>query len=205
MTAIAPTKPQKARSFVSLRLRDRSVACSGCLNTRRPGWVLGGPSASGSPSAPREPAGPRIAQLAPGLAVRRPRGRPPGRRESWGAGPVVYLVHGWAGHRGQLAAFVPPLVAYGYRVVAFDAPSHGALRPRCLRAAILVDTRVRGGADGRRRGPGAGARPHRPLLGGTAAAAAVRDGLPADRVVLLAPLASPLSFARQFAAALRFR
>jgi pimeloyl-ACP methyl ester carboxylesterase len=32
----------------------------------------------------------------------------------------------------------------------------------------------------------------------------VRDGLPADRVVLLAPLASPRSFAHQFATALGF-
>jgi pimeloyl-ACP methyl ester carboxylesterase len=24
-------------------------------------------------------------------------------------------MHGWAGHRGQFAAFVPPLIAHGYR------------------------------------------------------------------------------------------
>lgn len=44
----------------------------------------------------------------------------------WGTGPTVLLVHGWGGHAGQLHAFVKPLVARGLRVLAFDAPSHGA-------------------------------------------------------------------------------
>jgi hypothetical protein len=47
----------------------------------------------------------------------------------WGEGPVVYLQHGWGGHRQQLGALVAPLVAAGYRVVAFDAPSHGESGP----------------------------------------------------------------------------
>lgn len=45
----------------------------------------------------------------------------------WGdAGPCVLLLHGWGGHAGQLHAFVAPLLAAGMRVVAFDAPAHGA-------------------------------------------------------------------------------
>jgi pimeloyl-ACP methyl ester carboxylesterase len=47
----------------------------------------------------------------------------------WGAGPVVYLVHGWGGNGAQLASFVRPLVAEGYRVVMFDAPAHGESDP----------------------------------------------------------------------------
>lgn len=47
----------------------------------------------------------------------------------WGDGPVVYLVHGWAGDIGQWAALVPALTAAGFRVVAFDAPSHGGSDP----------------------------------------------------------------------------
>ncbi|MBI3158254.1 MAG: alpha/beta fold hydrolase [Chloroflexi bacterium] len=44
----------------------------------------------------------------------------------WGqAGPLALLVHGWGGHRGQMTGFVAPLLAAGYRVVAFDAPAHG--------------------------------------------------------------------------------
>jgi pimeloyl-ACP methyl ester carboxylesterase len=45
----------------------------------------------------------------------------------WGeSGPVVLLVHGWESHAGRMRAFIRPLVARGYRVVAFDAPAHGA-------------------------------------------------------------------------------
>ena len=54
---------------------------------------------------------------------------------SWGDGPAVYLVHGWAGVGGQLAAFVPPLLAGGFRVVTFDAPGHGASAGR--RSSII--------------------------------------------------------------------
>ncbi len=52
--------------------------------------------------------------------------------EAWGTGPVVLLVHGWGGWRGQLGAFVTPLVEAGYRVVALDAPSHGDAAPGAL-------------------------------------------------------------------------
>ena len=47
------------------------------------------------------------------------------RGHVWGAGPVVYLVHGWGGRGSQLASFVDPLLAGGFRVVMFDAPAHG--------------------------------------------------------------------------------
>ena len=43
----------------------------------------------------------------------------------WGQGPTVMLVHGWSGRGTQLGGLVEPLVAAGYRVVAFDAPAHG--------------------------------------------------------------------------------
>ena len=43
----------------------------------------------------------------------------------WGTGPTVLLAHGWHGRGTQLGAFVAPLVAAGFRVVAFDAPAHG--------------------------------------------------------------------------------
>ena len=44
---------------------------------------------------------------------------------SWGSGPTVLLVHGWGARGTHLGKMVPPLVAAGYRVVAFDAPGHG--------------------------------------------------------------------------------
>ena len=51
------------------------------------------------------------------------------RGHVWGDGPVVYLVHGWGGRGSQLASFVEPLLAGGFRVVMFDAPAHGDSDP----------------------------------------------------------------------------
>jgi pimeloyl-ACP methyl ester carboxylesterase len=44
---------------------------------------------------------------------------------TWGDGPAVLLMHGWGGARAQMTGFVNPLLAAGYRVVAFDQPAHG--------------------------------------------------------------------------------
>ncbi len=43
----------------------------------------------------------------------------------WGSGPVILLVHGWAGRALQMDAFVQPLLDKGYKVVAFDHKGHG--------------------------------------------------------------------------------
>ncbi|MFT3891399.1 MAG: alpha/beta hydrolase [Anaerolineales bacterium] len=45
---------------------------------------------------------------------------------TWGnAGPAVLLMHGWGGARAQMTGFVDPLLFAGYRVVAYDQPTHG--------------------------------------------------------------------------------
>lgn len=45
---------------------------------------------------------------------------------TWGErGPAVLLMHGWGGARAQMTGFVEPLLAAGYRVVAYDQPAHG--------------------------------------------------------------------------------
>ncbi len=44
---------------------------------------------------------------------------------TWGDGPAILLMHGWGGSRAQMTGFVEPLLAAGYRVVAFDQPAHG--------------------------------------------------------------------------------
>jgi pimeloyl-ACP methyl ester carboxylesterase len=119
-----------------------------------------------------------------------------GRRvaaEVWGDGLPVYLVHGWGGWRGQLGAFVEPLVRRGHSVVAFDALSHGESSA---------------GRHGRRRTTGpemiealeaavdhfgrpAGIVAH--SLGSAMAAVAIGHGLPApDRLALVAPTVGPL-------------
>ncbi len=124
--------------------------------------------------------------------------------EVWGYGPAVYLVHGWAGYRDQLTPFVTPLVARGYKVVAFDAPSHGdsgpgAFGPRSSTIPEFATALTRVVAI---HGPARVIVAH--SMGATAAAVALCDGLRAGRLVMLAPMASPLSYARQFASVLGF-
>jgi pimeloyl-ACP methyl ester carboxylesterase len=115
----------------------------------------------------------------------------------WGEGPAILLVHGWGGRGAQLAAFVPPLVAAGHTVVAFDGPAHGDSPGR---QATLLDFRdaVRTVADAA--GPVSGLVAH--SLGATAAAVALREGLAVGRVVFLAPPADPAPFFRRFLGAL---
>src|SRR5687767_13070273 len=43
---------------------------------------------------------------------------------TWGDGPAVLLMHGWGGARAQMTGFVDPLLAAGFRVVAYDQPAH---------------------------------------------------------------------------------
>lgn len=44
-------------------------------------------------------------------------------------GPLALLVHGWAGWREQLSAFIEPLTTQGFRVVSVDLPGHGESGP----------------------------------------------------------------------------
>jgi pimeloyl-ACP methyl ester carboxylesterase len=44
---------------------------------------------------------------------------------SWGKGPVVLLLHGWAGRPTQFRKFIEVLSDEGFRVVGFDGPAHG--------------------------------------------------------------------------------
>jgi pimeloyl-ACP methyl ester carboxylesterase len=124
--------------------------------------------------------------------------------QTWGEGPAVYLMHGWAGRGDQLGPFVGPLVSRGYRVVAFDGPSHGASAPGAygprsstipeFADALTEVTAVHG--------PAHAVIAH--SMGCTATAIAVCDGLRAGRLVFLAPMASPGSYAAQFADVLGF-
>jgi esterase/lipase len=44
---------------------------------------------------------------------------------SWGKGPVIILIHGWAGRATQFRKFIEAFTELGYRVVGFDGPAHG--------------------------------------------------------------------------------
>jgi pimeloyl-ACP methyl ester carboxylesterase len=112
---------------------------------------------------------------------------------SWGEGPAVYLVHGWAGVGGQLAAFVPALTAHGFRAVAFDAPGHGASEGRRSSIVHFADTlRALAGQEGR---------PHAVIAHSLGAAAVVRaltQGLAMERVVFIGPTGGPRDWSERF-------
>jgi pimeloyl-ACP methyl ester carboxylesterase len=101
---------------------------------------------------------------------------------SWGSGPTVLLVHGWEGRGSQMGAFAQPLVDAGFRVVTFDGPGHGASTgklsslPQFAEAIQVLANLV---------GPLHGIITH--SFGGAASAWALRQGLEANRLVLVAP------------------
>lgn len=108
--------------------------------------------------------------------------------EQWGEGPPIYLVHGWGGQRAHLAVFVNPLVAAGYRVIAFDLPSHnesepGALAPGRTTAIECADAIA---AMIAAHGPAHAVVAH--SLGANATVLAAAAGAPVGRLVFLAPM-----------------
>ncbi len=116
---------------------------------------------------------------------------------SWGEGPTVLLVHGWNGRATQLGSLVEPLVARGYRVVAFDAIGHGESigsqsslpeLANCIRQvveelggvfAIIAHS-----------------------LGGAATTFALAYGMQVERAVFISPPADPREFLQIFGSAL---
>lgn len=114
---------------------------------------------------------------------------------SWGAGPLVVLLHGWGGRAAQLASFVEPIVGQGFRVVAADAPAHGSspgARASIEEFAALLTLL----AD--RFGPIHGAVGH--SLGGAAILLALTRGVRAERAALIAPTARLLDELLKFTA-----
>ncbi len=110
----------------------------------------------------------------------------------WGTGPTVLLVHGWGGHAGRLARFVPPLTAAGFSVVAFDAPGHGnSDRTLCSLPEIAASVRALAAVINPFAIVGHS-------LGATAAALAARDGACFFHAVFLAPAATPENYPGRF-------
>lgn len=114
--------------------------------------------------------------------------------ESWGAGPVVYLVHGWGGWRGQLGRFVEPLTDAGFRVVGFDAPSHGDSE-----AGVMGAGKGNGLEFGRAlaavaevHGPAAAVVAH--SFGCATSTVAISDGLRVGKLIFVGPSVDPTSY-----------
>jgi pimeloyl-ACP methyl ester carboxylesterase len=100
----------------------------------------------------------------------------------WGnVGATVLLVHGWESSAGSMTPLVEPLMEQGYRVVAFDAPAHGISHAK---RTNLVDYghAVREAID--QFGPVFAIVGH--SFGGATTLLAASDGLPVERLVILA-------------------
>lgn len=74
---------------------------------------------------------------------------------AWGDGPVVLLVHGWAGRAAHLAALAGRIAEAGFTAVAYDGPGHtpAAIAGTVDGRATLVDVTRAVTAVGRYVGP----------------------------------------------------
>lgn len=126
-----------------------------------------------------------------------------GRRAAawqWGAGRAVILVHGWGGYGAQFQAIATALAGSGFRVLAFDAPSHGASDPGSLGArhatlfefADALRVLARGTPDL------AGIVAHSGGCAAVAWALAQDPALRPARLVFIAPFARALRYMRLF-------
>jgi pimeloyl-ACP methyl ester carboxylesterase len=112
--------------------------------------------------------------------------------------PLVLLVHGWGGHAGQLLALADAVAAAGLRPVLLELPAHGrsagtmSNSPQFARAIAYAAARL--AADGHAL---RAAVAH--SLGANALGLAAAQGLAVERLVLLAPPASPREYTRYFA------
>lgn len=113
-------------------------------------------------------------------------------------GPVVLLVHGWGGQAHQMLPLAEALGQHGLRPVLVEMPAHGRSTgsvsnlPQFARAIEYVAARLAQEGHAMR-----AVVAH--SLAANAAAYAAGRGLAAERLVLLAPPASPREYTRLFA------
>jgi len=112
--------------------------------------------------------------------------------------PLVLLVHGWGGHAGQMLALAEAVADAGLRPVLLELPAHGrsagttSNSPQFARAIGYVAARLVADGHALR-----AAVAH--SLGANALGLAAAQGLAVERLVLLAPPASPREYTRYFA------
>ena len=115
----------------------------------------------------------------------------------WGGreAPAVLLAHGWGGHAAQMRPFVFPLLAAGFRVVAYDQPAHGVSEGRLTGLPDFADALAEVAAH---HGDVQAVIAH--SLGAAAAALALANGKMAlEKAVLLSPPADMVGYSRRFA------
>ena len=114
----------------------------------------------------------------------------------WGANdaPAVILAHGWGGNAAQMRGFVYPLLAAGYRVIAYDQPAHGVSGGQLTGlpdfAEVFSELAWHHGGVKAVIGHS---------LGGAGAALAHARGLPLESIVLVSPPADIVGYSRRFA------
>ncbi len=99
----------------------------------------------------------------------------------WGNGPLVLLVHGWAGRGTQFRKIIPALVEKGYRVVGFDGPAHGksdGKKTNIVDFSEVIEQVVK------KEGKPVAAITH--SFGGAATLFAIMNGLPIDTLINIA-------------------
>lgn len=114
-----------------------------------------------------------------------------------GNAPTVLISHGWSSFGLRFLPWVKALQAAGYAVVAFDQPGHGRNAPAQITLPGFADTVL---AVAAHVGPLSAAIGH--SLGGAAVAIAMRDGMVAERAILIAPAADGAAASRRFARAI---
>lgn len=113
----------------------------------------------------------------------------------WGDGPAVLLLHGWDGKASDLAAFAPPLLAAGHKVMAVNLPAHGESAgertsiPGSARAFVAAQDAL---------GPLHAVVAH--SIGTAVTVEAVALGLPVQRLALISAPARYAMYAKGFAA-----
>jgi pimeloyl-ACP methyl ester carboxylesterase len=113
-------------------------------------------------------------------------------------GPIALLVHGWGGHARQMLPLAEALSQQGMRAVLIELPAHGRSAgsvsnlPQFARAIEYVVARLLQEGHTLRVVVAHS-------LAANAAAYAASRGLPTERLVLLAPPASPREYTRLFA------
>ncbi|MGW2092208.1 alpha/beta hydrolase [Promicromonospora sukumoe] len=107
---------------------------------------------------------------------------------AWGDpdAPAVLLVHGWQSRASAFGGLVTAITGAGLRAVAYDAPAHGASGGRARTA--LGDVEIIRRLTDAEPEPWAGIVSH--SFGSLGAGVAVRDGVPADRLVGIASIAA---------------